>query len=183
MNNDNIENELRSILSPNEKLVWVGKPKKGIIFRDSDYFLIPFSLVFLSFSIFFLIDPDTSFMFSIWGYVFLLIGIYFVVGRFFFDAKMRANTIYGITENTIVIMTGIFRRNFKLIDIQTLSDISLIQKEPNVNVGTIYFGRRDYRDAIMQGMEYPGDERTPKFELIEEVRNVYDKIKNSQNKK
>lgn len=45
MTNYEIENELRPDLGSDEKLVWTGKPKTGIVFRSSDVFLIPFSIL------------------------------------------------------------------------------------------------------------------------------------------
>ncbi len=52
MTNFDIEIELQNNLSSGEKLVWIGRPKKGIVFRSSDAFLIPYSLIWGGFAIF-----------------------------------------------------------------------------------------------------------------------------------
>ena len=41
----NATTELQQHLDNNEKLVWTGRPKTGIVFRTADIFLIPFSLL------------------------------------------------------------------------------------------------------------------------------------------
>jgi hypothetical protein len=37
--------ELEPELLPGERLIWTGKPGKGLLLRSSDWFLIPFSFV------------------------------------------------------------------------------------------------------------------------------------------
>jgi len=104
----------------------------------------------------------------------VLVGLYITVGRFFIDAKKRANTVYGITSDRIIIKTGIFSKEIKSLYIKTLSDITINQKADNS--GTITLGPTDSRYAMMQGMEWPGVKQPPRLEFIEEVKGVYDKI-------
>jgi hypothetical protein len=184
MTNYDIENELKSSLGSDEKLIWTGKPKTGIMFRGSDAFLIPFSLLWCGFALFWettVILTDAPFFFKLWGIPFVLVGIYMTVGRFFVDAKKRANTIYGITPDRIIIKTGIFSRETKSLNIRTLSDITFNQKADNS--GTITLGPTDFRYAMMQGIEWPGVKQQPGLECIEDVKNVYDKIIDLQRQK
>ena len=67
------------------------------------------------------------------------------------DAKKRANTIYGITPDRIIIKSGIFSRDIKSLNIRTLSDVTINQKADNT--GTITLGPTDIRYSMMQGME------------------------------
>ncbi|MCK7558453.1 PH domain-containing protein [Chitinophaga sedimenti] len=155
--NYDIEAELRPNLSTGEKLVWTGKPKQGILLRKSDIFLIPFSLFWAGFAIFWqfgVSELQPPFIFKLWGLPFVCIGLYITVGRFFLDAKKRANTTYGITNDRIIIKSGIFSREIKSLNIRTLSDISFSQKADNS--GTIVLGTVDFRSSMMQGMEWPG---------------------------
>jgi hypothetical protein len=179
-----IENELRSSLGSDEELIWTGKPKTGIMFRGSDVFLIPFSLLWGGFALFWeasVIATDAPFFFKLWGIPFVLVGLYIAVGRFFLDAKKRASTIYGITHDRVIIKSGIFSRDVKSLNIRTLSDISINQKADNS--GTITFGPNDFRYSMMQGMEWPGAKQPPRLEFIKDVKTVYDKIIEIQRRK
>src|SRR5215813_8507784 len=94
-----IENNLRQNLDSNERLIWAGKPKHGILFRTSDIFLVPFSLLWGGGAIFWettALATNAPFFFKLWGIPFVLVGLYLIFGRFLIDAKRRANTIYGI---------------------------------------------------------------------------------------
>jgi hypothetical protein len=184
MTNFDIESELRPNLSNNEKLIWTGKPKTGIVLRSSDIFLIPFSLLWGGFAIFWettAIAAGGPFFFKLWGIPFVLIGLYMIVGRFFVDAKRRASTIYGITNDRIIIKSGIFRQEIKSLIIRTLSDITINQRADNS--GTITLGPTDPRYSMMQGTEWPGAKQPPRLEFIEDVKSVYDKIIEIQRQK
>lgn len=184
MTNHDIENELRPNLSSDEKLIWTGRPKTGIVFRGSDIFLIPFSLLWAGFAFFWEITVVTSgapFFFKLWGIPFVLVGLYITVGRFFVDARKRANTVYGITSDRIIIKSGIFSSEVKSLNIKTLSDITLHQKADNS--GTITLGPTDYRHSMMQGMDWPGVAQPPRFEFIQDVKSVYNKIIELQRQK
>lgn len=177
MTNYAIESELSPNLSSDEKLIWVGKPKTGIVFRSSDVFLIPFSLLWGGFAVFWetsVIANGAPFLFKIWGIPFVLAGLYITIGRFFIDAKKRANTVYGITSDRIIIKSGIFNQSIKSLNIRTLSDVTIDQKSDNS--GTVTLGPTDFGYSMMQGMEWPGTKQPPRLELIEDVKSVYDKI-------
>src|SRR5438128_1443265 len=136
-----LENELHPFLGPGERLVWTGKPKTGIVFRSSDIFFIPFSLLWGGFAIFWettVITTSAPFFFKLWGIPFVLVGFYMIIGRFFTDARKRAGTVYGITEDRIIIRSGLFNKGIKSLNIRTLSDVSFTQKADHS--GTITLG-------------------------------------------
>lgn len=178
MANFDIENELRPCLATNEKLIWTGKPRTGILIRNTDIFFIPFSIFWAGFAIFWEMTALSSkdpFPFAIFGIPFVAVGFYVTIGRFFIDAKKRANTIYGLTQERIIIKTGVFSQEIKSLNIKNLPEITINQKADNS--GTITFGSADSKQASMiQGMEWPGVKQPPRLEFIEDVKNVYDKI-------
>jgi hypothetical protein len=175
MENYDIESELRPNLSLGEKLIWVGRPKTGIVFRRSDVFLIPFSLLWTGFAILWettAIAYETHFFLKLWGVPFILVGLYTTVGRFFVEAKQRANTVYGITPDRIIIKTGLFSKETQSLNIKALPDITINQKSDNT--GTITLGTPRYSSRELQ---------PPKLEFIEDVKNVYETIINLQRQK
>ncbi|MEO6175749.1 MAG: PH domain-containing protein [Flavobacterium circumlabens] len=172
----NTAHELQEHLDHNENLIWTGKPKKGIIFRPSDIFLIPFSILWCSFAIFWFTTALTSgapFFFALFGIVFVILGLNFVFGRFIIDAKHRANTIYGLTEHRVIIKSGIFTSSIKSLNIKTISDIQYEEKIDGS--GTITIGPRNPMDNWGSGINWES-RKTPSLEFIPDVRKVYNKI-------
>jgi hypothetical protein len=172
-----LEQELGPNLNAGEKLVWVGKPKGGIVFRRSDIFLIPFSLFWCGFIVFWetsVIESGAPFFFCLFGIPFMFAGLYISIGRFMIDSKKRNKTVYGLTKDRIIILSGLFSRDFKSLNIKALPDLTLNQKEDGS--GTITLGVGDLRSSMMQGMDWPGMKQPPRLEFIEHVQEVYSKI-------
>jgi hypothetical protein len=167
--------ELQQHLNLNEKLIWTGQPKKGIVFRAADIFLIPFSLLWCGFAIFWVyMAAKGSILFAMFGIPFVIIGLIFVFGRFIIDAKQRENTFYGLTEQRIIIKSGVYRRSVKSLNIRTLSDIEYTEKSDGS--GTINFGPKNPM-MWASGMNWwPGVRYSPSLDLIQDVSKVYNKI-------
>ncbi|MEZ5013983.1 MAG: PH domain-containing protein [Chitinophagales bacterium] len=173
-----VTTELQQHLDNNEKLVWTGRPKTGIVFRTADILLIPFSLLWCGFAIFWFTTAWSSgapFFFVIFGIPFVIIGLIFVFGRFIIDAKQRENTYYGLTDDRIIIKSGIYRKVIKSLNVKTLSDIEYVEKRDGS--GTINIGPRNPMMMWGNGMNWwPGVKATPSLDLIQDVRKVYNKI-------
>ncbi|MDZ4823833.1 MAG: PH domain-containing protein [Flavobacteriales bacterium] len=175
--NYDIENEIGPILRPGEKLIWTGRPQTGILFKRTDFFIIPFSLLWCGFTVFWeftSIKMGAPIFFSLFGIPFILIGLYLLIGRFFLDARKRAKTVYGITKDRINMKSGIFREEIESLNFKSVSEISYTQK-PDKS-GTITFGPNDSGNSKMPGRDLPGGKQYASLELIEDVKIVYDKI-------
>lgn len=179
-----LKSELTQHISSNEKLIWTGQPKAGIVFRSADIFLIPFSIIWCGFAIVWLataISSGAPFFFSLFGVPFVLIGLFFVFGRFFVDSKQRENTLYGLTEERVLIESGIFNKSVKSLNIRMLSDIEYTERSDGS--GTISFGPKNPMMIWGNGMNWmPGMKANPQLELIPDVRNVYNQIIEIQKK-
>ena len=174
----NLTTDLKEHLDTNEKLIWTGEPKRGIVFRKVDIFLIPFSLLWCGFAIFWFttaIKSGAPFVFAMFGIPFVVIGLVFVFGRFIIDAKQRENTLYGLTEDRIIIKSGIFKKTIRSLNVRTLSDIEYDEKRDGS--GTINIGPKNPMMMWGNGMNWwPGMKSTPSLDLIQDVRQVYNKI-------
>ena len=115
----NTQRIIQSEIDSDEKLIWFGKPNQGIVFRGSDIFMIPFSLLWGGFAIFWEISALSipmdkagaiGIIFPLFGIPFVLVGLYMIFGRFIYDAKNRSKTFYGITDQRVIIVSGLFRK-------------------------------------------------------------------------
>ena len=91
-------------MSNTDTLLWSGKPKQGIVFTSKDVFFIPFSLVWCGFAVFWTISATghgAPLFFTLWGVMFVCIGLYFVVGRFIHDSMKRSGMEYSITSTSV----------------------------------------------------------------------------------
>ena len=90
-----------------EKIIWQGKPAQGLLFTSRDWLLIPFSLLWGGFSIFWeksVLDANAPIFMKLWGVPFVLIGLYLVVGRFLLDAWIRRGMNYAVTDKRVLIL-------------------------------------------------------------------------------
>ena len=119
----------------------------------------------------------------LWGIPFVCVGLFFVFGRFFLDAHSRARTTYGVTNERILILSGLFAQQTKSLQLRTLTDVSLIQRGDGS--GTITFGPAHYMNAFFPAGAWPSTGRyaPPSFDLIERAKEVYDIICNAQRAK
>jgi len=145
--------------------------------------MIPFSLLWGGFAIFWetgVIDSGAPFFFALFGVPFVLIGLHFIFGRFLLDARLRANTFYGLTNRRIIIISGIFSKTTNSLPLTKLHDISV--QERGDRSGTVMFGRPHPQASWYAGMQWPGmaQFQTPSFELIPEAKQVHDKVLEAQ---
>jgi hypothetical protein len=145
--------------------------------------MIPFSLLWCGFAIFWelsvLAQPGPSF-FALFGVPFVLVGLYFVFGRFFVDSMARARTFYGLTSHRVIITSGLFSRTINSLPLRALHDISL--RERADRSGTVMFGRPHPFASWYAGMQWPGmgQYEVPSFELIQDAKLVHDQVLQAQ---
>jgi hypothetical protein len=168
-------------LSRGERLLWKGRPRGGVALRSSDLYLIPFSLLWGGFALFweymalFRIpknDPVT-WIFPLFGIPFVVVGLYIMFGRFLVDAKTRERSEYAVTDRRAIIVSGLFSRKVKSINLQALPEMTLSEKADGS--GTITFGASQPL-GMQRNMWFPGTSSQPAFEFIDNVRGVYDII-------
>jgi len=109
------QQRLQSELSSGESILWTGKPDPRVIFHPTDWAVIPFSLLWGGFSIFweagvtghfgFDHDKPSPSFFMLWGIPFVLMGQYFIWGRFFYAAWRKKRLIYAITTRRVIVIS------------------------------------------------------------------------------
>lgn len=166
--------ELRPELEFGESLLWSGQPSSRLIFRPADAFVIPFSLVWCGFAVFWTImAAQVSVLFALFGIPFVLVGLMLVFGRFVYDVRLRKNTYYGITKERILIKSGFKSFSIKTLPISNLTEVEYAEKKDGT--GTIYFGPKNQQIQIM-GNAWPGSKTPPQFDEINDVKKVYQVI-------
>jgi hypothetical protein len=176
-------------LESGERVLWTGRPRDGIRLRKQDVFMIPFSLLWGGFAIFWEVsvltiqnkkhDP-TAAIFPLFGIPFVCVGLYIIFGRFLVDARVRARTSYAVTTDRIIIVSGLFSQQVKSLQLRTLTDVSFTQSSDGS--GTITFGAAPYGNFMnFPGGSWPGrGAAAPSFDMIERVQDAYAKIRSAQ---
>lgn len=102
------------------------------------------------------------------------------VGRFFVEGKQREKTFYGVTNQGIIIISGLFKKHVKSLDLKTLTDITLSESSPEK--GTISFGNTFPFASMLGGLSWAGMDQFigPRFELITNAKQVYEHIRKAQ---
>ena len=170
-------------LEPRERLLWAGQPAQGVKLRGADVFMIPFSFLWGGFAIFWeysVIERGAPFFFMLFGVPFVLIGLYIMFGRFYVEAKQRSKTFYGLTDERVIIASGLFQKKVKSLNLRTLTDISL--SESSNGSGSISFGHSSPLASMFGGMSWPGMDQYlgPRFDLISNAKQVYKQIREAQ---
>jgi hypothetical protein len=180
------ESIILPLLDPGERLLWSGQPRGGIRFRRQDVYLVPFSLFWGGFAIFWEIGVLTATskasnplatIFPLFGVPFVIVGLYLIFGRFYVDARNRARTTYGITSERIIIVSGLFSPQVKSLQLRTLSDISLTESRDGS--GTISFGPTTFVRGFPMSWNGSGNS-APSFEMIEGAKGAYGIIRSAQ---
>jgi hypothetical protein len=127
-----------------EKLLWAGRPAQGLRLRRSDLYLIPFGLGWCVFGVLFLwgafkVGSAQALWFGLpFGLCSVVIGLFIVIGRHFFDAWVRARTIYGLTDRRLVIVSNNPSPTLDLPYLRDITDVCL--RKGRGGDGTIHLG-------------------------------------------
>ena len=125
-------------LSPDEEILWEGQPDLRKNLDRSDAFLIPFSIFWFGFAIAWTV---ITFLFGgfffLFGIPFLAVGYWIAIGRLIYRKKLKRYTYYGITNQRIVISTGIKHQSFTEIPLVSIQNMNI--EVTHNGVGTILF--------------------------------------------
>lgn len=106
---DDLRGRLAPHLLPDERLLWVGRPDPGKHLTRSDLYLVPFSLLWGGFAIFWeasVVTDGAGVAPTLFGGPFVLVGLYLIIGRFFYKAHRKRRTVYGLTRDRALVAGG-----------------------------------------------------------------------------
>jgi hypothetical protein len=174
---------IQSELVSGESLLWSGRPNPGVIFHSDDWYMIPFSLLWGGFAIFWesmalgfwghnAKGTPPVFM-ALWGIPFVVIGQYMIWGRFVYDGWLKRRTYYGITNRRLVVVQESTRRKTCSMYIDAIPSI----ERDGSFTGTLWFGSK-YQATAGRGQRsrnvsrfYVGN--VPVFADIDDADSVY----------
>jgi len=129
-----------------ETIYWSGQPNPRVIFHKEDVFLIPFSLLWGGFAIFWEAGATgfwgtgarhAPFFFMLWGVPFVVLGQYLIWGRFFYDAWLKRRTHYAVTNRRVIVLQNGYRKKVVSAYLDSLPAVS--KDGPDGSPGTLSF--------------------------------------------
>jgi hypothetical protein len=176
--------KVQSELMAGESLLWTGRPNPRTIFHLDDLYLIPFSLLWGGFAIFWEAGvlgywghdskggAPSTFM-ALWGIPFIVIGQYIIWGRFFYDGWLKRRTYYAVTNRRVLVIQEGWSRKTSWVYV---SAIPTIAREGSTT-GTLWFGPKEplfgRRGQKTRGMSRFSIGDVPVFTDIEDLDSVY----------
>jgi len=177
---DPFHNPIDDYLEPDEKIIWRGKPARKVSLSGGDVFLIPFSIIWCGFAILWTTAMAASgapVFFWLFGVPFIILGLYFVFGRFIHVGMAAARTFYALTDKRIMIVTGLISKRFTSLDIRDIPVINLRLRRGGV--GDIQFGNPS--PFMEQFANFPNmciyGNQIPAFKNIENVEGMFNEIR------
>jgi hypothetical protein len=147
-----------------ENILWSGQPDPKVIFAPADLFIVPFSVLWGGFMIFVIYSilssmtngnnsepPDVFFI--IIPIIFMIIGLYFIFGRFFFKKWKKQRTYYAVTNRRVLVLMKAFGQQLHEYNIKLISGIN--KRVRADGIGTLTFGGN--QSIFYNGGQYYGN--------------------------
>lgn len=139
-------------LTSGENVVWAGQPSGAVVFHKEDALLVPFSLLWGGFAVFWELGAagfrgsgprsGNPWVFGmLWGIPFVLIGQYMIWGRFFYAAWKKRRTHYAITNRRVIVVQNCWKHQMASVYLDTLP--ALIKEGGSNGIGTLRFSQAE----------------------------------------
>jgi hypothetical protein len=163
-------------LDAGERLLWTGRPGQGLKVRGVDALLIPFSIVWGGFAIFWEVTViwfDAAPRLHLWGIPFVAMGIYLIIGRFLWDARRRRRTVYAVTDRRVMIVERATRRRIRTVNLRAIDEVAVVERRNRS--GDVVLGTPPRRFPFGGWSE--DEVQPPRLEFLPNVREVYDIVR------
>ena len=140
------QNRVTGELESGERLLWVGRPDSRRWLYAQDAVLIPFSVMWGGFAIFWEAGVLSSsgarngILFPLWGIPFVLIGLYLIGGRFFVRRWTRSRTLYAVTDRRVISIAPSWPRSERTTSVWLRSYPPVEKRLARSGEGTIWIG-------------------------------------------
>lgn len=175
-------------LLPGESIVWAGRPNPRIVFHHQDAILIPFSLLWGGFAIFWEagvmgLGPlgthsGQPWGFGvIWGIPFVLIGQYLIWGRFLYSFWKKAHIYYAVTNRRVIAVQRVPNRKVTSAYIDALP--TLMKSVRRDGIGTVTFAQAESLFSHRRGWatwDSMSDGDIPAFVDVNDADEVHQQI-------
>lgn len=185
MNHESIS-AIQPELTSGESVLWAGQPNRSVVFHKEDLFLVPFSLLWGGFAIFWEAGvagywgnsaraSEPSYFMMLWGIPFIVVGQYLIWARFIVAAWKKRRTFYAVTNRRVIVVQDGWSRKMASAYLDTIP--TLIKEGGSRGIGTLRFapaesmwsGRRN-NWGVWDGMSVG---ETPVLRDVEDVDSVY----------
>lgn len=179
-----IRQKFQNELLQDEQIEWCGQSNPNILFTKSDMYLIPFSLLWGGFVILwnymvnFVAGPSghLDLVARLFGLPFLVVGLYFIFGRFIYKKWRKKNTYYAVTNKRVLCLTNTFNAN---LESRYIKDLPVVRKSINASgIGTVIFGEGSamYGNTGMEALCIRRELNALAFYDIHDAGSVYDLV-------
>src|SRR3989442_217675 len=112
-------------LVPGEQVLWSGRPDPRRLLDATDVYVIPFSLLWGGFAIFWeiLAIQAGDLVGELWGIPFVLVALYLIAGRFLFMGWKRRRTTYAVTSRRAIIGSKGWVRDLDVVERGALAQV------------------------------------------------------------
>lgn len=140
---------LQPYLQPSERILWAGRPDVRVTLLRREYLFTPFAIFWLVLSIVVFVltlnlgesssqsEAGRLFAIIVAG-VFIIFGLYLMIGRLLYKWWWATHTIYGVTEFELMVLTG---ERFRSLGLDQVDKLYL--RDDSDGNGSIAFERLD----------------------------------------
>jgi hypothetical protein len=191
-----VDKAIQEELLNDEIVLWSGQPLRSVVFHRSDWYAIPFNLLWGGFAIFWeagatnhspfsSLKSDNALFFALWGIPFVIMGQYLIWGRFLYAAWKKGSTYYAVTTRRVLVVTSGATRKSVSSYLRTIDSISITVRQDGI--GMLEFSPEPERLVTAwnarpsrRGLELDIDLSRLVFYDIPDARRVYELIQTAR---
>lgn len=147
---ENPQQRLQPHLRPGEKLLSTGRPDPRVHFMPFDAFLVPFSILWCAIAMYFmwlaLFQAGDR-----WWFLFVVMGLYQMAGRFVVKARRKRRTVYSLTDTRAIVLEG----DRRISEIRVKDVVARVRKSGDGSHVEVVFGEGNLPGIYLNsGMEF-----------------------------